>query len=85
MVLICHVILQDHMIKESMTFMNRDTWRNVTILSSLEAMVIVVVVIYAVLQEYVINRSCDFMGKILSKYNIILPILMAIDIVWVEM
>ena len=46
MVLICHVILQDHMIKESMTFMNRDTWRNVTILSSLEAMVIVVVVIY---------------------------------------
>ena len=46
MVLICHVILKDHMIKESMTFMNRDTWRNVTILSSLEAMVIVVVVIY---------------------------------------
>ena len=46
MVLICHVILQDHMIKESMIFMNRDTWRNVTILSSLEAMVIVVVVIY---------------------------------------
>ena len=46
MVLICHVILQDHMIKESMTFMNKDTWRNVTILSSLEAMVIVVVVIY---------------------------------------
>ena len=46
MVLICHVILQDHMIKESMTFMNRDTWRNVTILSSFEAMVIVVVVIY---------------------------------------
>ena len=46
MVLICHVILQDHMIKESMTFMNKDTWRNVTILSSLEAIVIVVVVIY---------------------------------------
>ena len=36
------------------------------------------------MQSHVI-KSCDFMGKILSKYVIILPILMAIDIVWVEM
>ena len=62
MVFVCHVTLQDHVIKGLNYFVVWSPSRYITILPSLVAIVIVLVC-RVILQDHVIKGSCDFMSK----------------------
>ena len=69
MVLVCHVISLDNVIKRSCGFMSRSPSKQVTILQSVVAIATLVVeflVCHVISQDHVIKRSCDFMDGSLS-------------------
>ena len=65
-VLVCHVISQDHMMKQACNTTGKSPLRQVTILQNLAAIfasgVIMILVCHVISQDHVIKRSCDFMG-----------------------
>ena len=68
MVLVCHVILQNHVIKDSSDFIAKNPFRKVTILPTFVAtdtvvvLEIMVLVCHVISEDHVIKCSCNFMG-----------------------
>ena len=79
MVLVCQVILQDHMTKRSRNIMGRSPSRLVTILVSFVIVGtgsgdVMVLVCHVILQDHVIKGSCDFTGRSPSRLVSILSL-----------
>ena len=69
MVLLCQLVSEDHMIKK-LSYMDRSPSRLVTIVSSLVAIGIIVVILlvcHMISQDHVIIWSCDFMRHLHGK------------------
>ena len=88
MLLVCHVILQDHMIKEYSNIMGENSSWQIPNLPCLVAIgtvkVKMILVCHMILQEHMIKGSCDFIDRSPSKYFIILLNLVTIDTLIVE-
>ena len=88
MVFICHVTLQDHVIKALYDFMVRSSSRLVDILPGVVAIGTVVkeigditiLVYHVILQDHIIKRSRDLIGIGSSKCAIVLPSLVVVEL-----
>ena len=67
MILVCHVIFQDHMFKALCDLMGRNPLTQVAILSNVVAIATLIVgiflVCHVILQDHVTKASSDFLGR----------------------
>ena len=89
MALVCHMILQDHVIKGPCNFMGRSTSKSVTILPTWMTIGTLIVgiellVLRVILYDHVIKESCDFIESRISMKVTIMKSLLATGTVIVE-